>query len=78
MQQQNTIEFSELLFHACTLGYNWNQAHNILDHYYPCHGPRTISIDNANEEENTDAKKILKSFFKTSKVDVVIILSKVG
>jgi len=86
MKQQNTIEFSDLLSHAETLGYSWNKAHDILDSWYPSYGPTTISrymidpnydeSEAENYETNEDAQKILVSFFETSKVDEFVILPK--
>jgi len=79
MKKQNTIDFADLLIHAEKLGYFWNQAHDILDDFYPRYGARTVDIseiDDENYEDNDDAKKILKSFFKKNKVTEFVILPK--
>lgn len=64
MITKNVCNFSDLLFCAEKLGYNWNNAHNLLDRYYPYHGPRDVAIEEVDDEENEDAKKILKAFFE--------------
>lgn len=69
MKKTNVCDFSDLLFCAKKLGYDWNEAHDMLDYYYPYHGVRTVYIEELDEEENEDAKKILKAFFKQEKVD---------
>jgi len=77
MKKQNTCDFADILSHAETLGYKWNKAHNILDNYTPAYGPRTVYLEEVEEEENEDAKKILLSYFKVSQVEEFVILPKV-
>lgn len=82
MQKVNLIDFTDLLFHAKTLGYEWNQAHDILDNFYPYYGVKNVYLyqieDNDTDPEDRDpdvepisedAKKIMLSFFKKHNVD---------
>lgn len=78
MKKTITIEFDELLSYAESIGYSWNKAHDIIDDYYPCHGPRTIYPGIAEEnEENEDVVKIIDGFFKANNItEEVTILPK--
>lgn len=82
MQKVNLIDFTDLLFHAETLGYGWNQAHDILDKFVPRYGMKNVYLyeieDNDTDPEDRDpdvepisedAKKIMLSFFKKHNVD---------
>lgn len=79
MKIVNLIDFSELLSYAETMGYDWDEAHKILDNFYPRYGVRVVFVsdlykfdiedeDVEGEMVGEDARKILLSFFDKHKV----------
>lgn len=68
MKKKNVCDFGDILFCAESLGYGWNQAHDILDNYAPRYGARDVYFYEIEEEENPDAKRILKAFFEQENV----------
>lgn len=64
MNRKNVCDFSDLLFHAESLGYGWNEAHGMLDNIYPMHGPQDVYHSEVSEYGLCkDGEKILNSFF---------------
>lgn len=81
MAKVDLYEFSDLLSCAGTIGYNWNQAHDILvkDEVPPMYETKTIEFyasectPEANEHAygySEDTLKILQAFFKQEKVEM--------
>lgn len=79
MRKSNLVEFTELLEHAETLGYDWNAACDFLDDFRPKDGSNICSLklsqlnkkegtpefDNIVDVEYSDkVNQILTSFFK--------------
>ncbi len=69
MQKSNLVEFSELLRHAETLGYGWNQAHQILvdDEVPPMYETKKREVDLDEIDEHSwgeDSKKIVRSYME--------------
>lgn len=79
MRKSNLVEFTELLEHAETLGYDWNAACDFLDDFRPKDGANICSLklsqlnkkegtpefDNIVDVEYSDkVNQILTSFFK--------------
>lgn len=64
----NLCDFGDILSHAETLGYSWNEAHEILDDYYPRNGMKHLYRDDIEEESNPPAKEILLSYFEKEQV----------
>lgn len=79
MRKTNLVEFSELLEHAETLGYKWNEAHEILDNdnIRPTHEIHENTIHFGDDEEfewSEDTKKIVYSFMKKQNVNVITVI----
>lgn len=65
MAKMDVYGFGDILSYAGTIGYDYNEAHDILDYYYPSYGMRCVEKGVViNEEEDEDAKKILMGFFE--------------
>lgn len=88
MAKINLFEFSDILKHAESMGYDWNTIHDVLkyDGCCPMNEARTIELELPSEEEtledfrgeyggdaSEDTFKILKSFAKKHKVYYVTI-----
>lgn len=74
----NLCDFGDILSHAERLGYGWNQAHAILDNYYPYHGEYYVCLAKVEQDENEDAKKILVSYFERHQIEDFYIKPKGG
>ena len=63
-------EWTDLLFIGEELGYNWNEAHDIVIWCNPrFHGASTVPVDLDELRDNCeDSQKILKEFFKRAAV----------
>ena len=75
MKKTNLADFGDLLTHSVTLGYHWNQAHEILvnDSIPPeaeCHKVEYYMEDIASDcyEWSEDTTKILKTFMEANNV----------
>ena len=55
----NLCDFGDILLHAESIGYGWNEAHEILDDYYPYHGTTHVYRDDVEEDTNLAAREIL-------------------
>lgn len=88
MRKANLVEFSELLEHAETLGYDWNDTCDLLDEFRPSEGASfySLKLSQLNKKKNTAGfdslrdieypdriNEILTSFFvKHNVVDIDI------
>jgi len=77
MARIDLYDFSDLLFHAESLGYDWNTAHHFLDYIYPYHGVRNVTEEDL-EELQEDGKKVLKSFMESEELEEFSISPKGG
>lgn len=74
MKKVTLVEFSDLLHHAETIGYFWNQAHEILvkDEVPPMYETKTSDIDKTSAEDfgwSEDSKKIVESFMEKNNLE---------
>jgi len=79
MKKANLVEFSELLFHAKTLGYEWNDAHEILDNdnirpMYEIHENTIYIGDDEEFEWSEDTKKIVYSYMEKHNVKEITVI----
>lgn len=79
MASVNLYEFSDLLYCATSVGYDWNQAHDILvdDEIPPMYEAKKRNfyigeIDGYGYSENT--KVILRAFFKQEDLDEFTVI----
>jgi hypothetical protein len=72
MKNVMLVDFSELLAYSTELGYHWNQAHDILIKGLPitpeAYGLLNIEIDEMEELESEDTKKIVLGFMKDNRL----------
>lgn len=82
MKKTNVCDFGDILHCATKLGYNWNQAHEILvdNDYCAMYGAQMVYKNDITEEgcPNIDARKILLAFFEEEQVDEFQINPKGG
>ena len=75
MRDTILVEFSDLLFHGETMGYGWNDLHEIMvnDEVVPMYEckVRDIELDECDPSVygwSEDSCKVLKSFMKKNKI----------
>lgn len=79
MKKANIVEFTDLLSHAVTIGYCWNQAHEILvkdevPPMYECKKREMYLEEIGLNGYSEDTMKILTSFFEENKVTEFTII----
>ncbi len=81
MKKSNIVEFSELLEHATTMGFTWNQACELLDDVRPQYEVHKteLRLNEENEwieefEWSEDAIKVIKSFMKKNNVTEITVI----
>jgi len=81
MKKSNVVEFSELLEHAETLGYKWNDACGFLDGVRPQYEVHTTELRLSEENEwreefewDEKAIEVIKSFMKKNKVNEITVV----
>lgn len=62
MPKVDLFEFSDLLYHAESMGYEWNKAHDLLDNIYPRYGVMTVYIEEVEELLPEEGQDICFSF----------------
>lgn len=72
MRKKNVCDFGDILGYATRIGYDWNQAHEILVDagYCAMYGAQDVYKSEITEDEcpDEDARKILLGFFEVNKV----------
>lgn len=73
MKKVNLASFGDILHHATSMGYNWNQAHDILvkdgvPPMYEC-STRDYYLEELDECLSGESLEIVKSFMKDNNVD---------
>lgn len=76
----NLCDFGDILSHATSIGYNWNQAHNILVDADLCamYGTQHVYKEETQYIEDEDARKIIESYFEKEQVEDFYIKPKGG
>lgn len=76
----NLCDFGDILSHATTIGYGWNEAHEILVNENLCamYGVQHVYKEEIQYIENLDAKKIIESYFEKEQVEDFYIKPKSG
>jgi hypothetical protein len=69
MKQQNVIDWTDLLFHAEKLGFNWNYAHEILRVFQRYDGALTIYCDEIEDMTPLEDECIGSYFLENHKDD---------
>jgi len=74
MRKSNLVEFTELLEHAETLGYNWNDACVFLDDFRPKDEANicSLKLSNLNKKEGTPEFDTIMDVEYTAKVNQVL------
>lgn len=69
MKNKNVCDFGDILSYACTIGYDWNQAHEILvdANYCAMYGPQDVYKGEL-EDDGSDAYKIMSGYFEHENV----------
>ena len=72
MPKREVYDWTDLLYHAVTMGYFWNQAHKLLECFcaaVQCPELKTYNLERSELEYddvgNPDARKIAKSWFES-------------
>ena len=80
MKKMNICDFAELLDHAKTLGFHWNQAHDLLvkADLFVGHLTRDHYKDGCycEPDQHVEARQILKSFMNLHRIEEVYITPK--
>lgn len=81
-RNETVVEFTELLGHAVTLGYDWNGAHDILvmDEIPPMYEitKRTWYLSDFKGEDydfSEDTRKIMINFFEVNKLTEFLLIN---
>ena len=76
----NLCDFGDILSHAETIGYGWNEAHDILVKANICamYGTQHVYKEDVSEIEDEDARKIISSYFEKEGVKDFYIKPKGG
>ena len=77
MKKVNLVIFSDLLYHAGSIGYNWNEACDILDDIRPQYETYSCEYERSDfDYEGADPaiKEIMVSYFKKKKVKKITVI----
>jgi hypothetical protein len=78
MARVNLFDWTDLLHYACTIGYHWNQAHDILvkDEVPPMYESRTTELYEGVGDDygwSEDTCKIVNGFLISKKIKTCVI-----
>lgn len=85
MNRKNLVEFSELVEHATTLGYDWNTACDFLDDMRPQYEIHKLELEASEFVKNTEHPEkneysdevyhVMSTFFTENKVKSITVIN---
>lgn len=82
MKRANLVNFTEIVEHATTLGYDWNNACELLDNLRPQYEVSSYEFEksefdkNKSDNEHSDEEnEIMTSFFEKNKVKRITVVN---
>ena len=82
MRKANLVDFADIIRHATTLGYKWNDACDLLDDVRPTHESYCMDYNINDEEEwredfewSEEVINVLKTFMKSNKIEEMTVIN---
>lgn len=82
MKRANLVNFSEIVEHATTLGYDWNNACGLLDNLRPQYEVSSYEFEKSefdksksDNEHSDEENEIMTSFFEANKVKRITVVN---
>ena len=82
MKKANLVEYTEILEHTTTLGYDWNTACGLLDNLRPQYEVHSFEFEKSEFDKNKpgnehseEENEVMTSFFETNNVQSITVIN---